>query len=293
MTNIEIFKQNYEYLESIWQKDENGVEFIYARDLAKILGYQGKDYWRNFQNPLEKAMISCKTNGIPVLDHFASVSEMVEVGSGAKREIKDYKLTRYACYLTAQNGDSRKEEIAFAQNYFATQTRNFELVMQRKNDYERILERVELKEAERIFSEELYQRGVDDKGFARVRSKGDQALFGGYTTKQMKEKLGVPEKYNNRPLADFLDPIAITAKKLATQVSNYNVKEKNLKGEHTITKEHIDSNNTIRKALIDRDIYPEDLPPAEDIKKVEKRINKDIKSITKYKIKYPDNDLGK
>lgn len=287
MANVELLKKSYENLESIWQKDENGVEFIYARDLQKLLGYEK---WERFEEVIRKAMISCETNGNTVVDHFLGIGKMVELGKTARREIKDYKLTRYACYLTAQNGDSRKEQIAFAQNYFATQTRNFELVMQRQADYERVLERVELKEAERIFSEELYQRGIDTQGFARVRSKGDQALFGGNTTQQMKVKLGVAEKYKDRPLADFLDSIAITAKKLATQISNYNVKEKDLHGEKVITKEHVDSNNTIRQALVDRNIYPENLPPAEDVKKVVKRVNEDLKSIVKTKIKFPNNN---
>ncbi|MDR0484395.1 MAG: DNA damage-inducible protein D [Alphaproteobacteria bacterium] len=210
--SIEIFKNKFEDLENIWQKDENDVEFIYARDLAKIFSY--KD-WRNFELVIDKAKVSCKGNNINVLDHFVGINKMVKIGSNAIRELEDYKLTRYACYLVAQNGDPRKEEIAFAQNYFAVQTRNFELVMQRKEDYERVLERYELKEAERIFSEELYQRGVDSEGFARVRSRGDETLFGGNTTKQTKEKLGVPETYQHRPLADFFNPALVTAKKLA------------------------------------------------------------------------------
>ncbi|MDR0484816.1 MAG: DNA damage-inducible protein D [Alphaproteobacteria bacterium] len=279
--SVEIFKNKFEDLENIWHKDENNVEFIYARDLQKILGYEK---WERFEEVIKKAIISCEANKHKAEDHFPTVGKMINIGKTAKREIQDYKLTRYACYLVAQNGDSRKEEIAFAQNYFAVQTRNFELVMQRKEDYERVLERYELKEAERIFSEELYQRGVDSEGFARVRSKGDETLFGGNTTKQMKEKLGVPEKYQHRPLADFLDPIAITAKKLATQLSNKNVKDKDLQGEESITNQHISSNQTIREALIKENVYPEELPPSEDIKKVESRLNKDVKQITKPKI---------
>ena len=224
-------------------------------------------------------MVSCKNNGEDVDEHFASVREMVPIGSNTEREIQDYKLTRYACYLTAQNGDSRKEEIAFAQNYFAVQTRKFEIVMQRYGDYERLLERYELKEVEKIFSKELYQRGVDEKGFARVRSKGDSVLFGGNTTKQMKEKLGVPTN-NSRPLADFLDPALVTAKKLAVQISNIAIREKNLQGEEVITKQHNSSNQSIRDVFIkEAGIHPENLPPAEDIKKVETRLNKDLRTI--------------
>jgi DNA-damage-inducible protein D len=275
--NINIFKNSFENLESIWKVDENGIEFIYARDLQKVLGY---GEWRKFEGVIEKAKISCKQNDIKVSDHFGDVAKMIETGKTATREIQDYKLTRYACYLTAQNGDPRKEEIAFAQNYFATQSRNFELVLQRKEDYERVLERYELKEAERIFSQELYQRGVDDRGFARIRSKGDEVLFGGNNTSSMKEKLGIELKNQDRPLADFLHPIAITAKKLATQLSNKNVQDKDLYGEFDITKEHNTNNAIIRKALIEAGTFPENLPPAEDIKKVASRLNKEIKTIT-------------
>lgn len=273
---MSILKKYYEGLEQLWSIEE-GVEFVYARDLQKVLGYEK---WEHFEGVVKKAMISCENSGYQVSDHFLDARKMVNIGSNTKREIKDYKLTRYACYLTAQNGDPRKEEIAFAQNYFATQTRKYELVEQRYKDYERVLERYELKEAERVFSEELYQRGVDDQGFARIRSKGDKVLFGGNSTLEMKNKLQVPIKHQNRPLADFLDPIAITAKKLATQLSNKNVQEKDLHGEEIITEEHQTNNSIIRKALIEAGTYPEDLPPSEDIKKVERRLNKDVKEIS-------------
>ncbi|MDR2007663.1 MAG: DNA damage-inducible protein D [Alphaproteobacteria bacterium] len=277
--SVEIFKDKFEDLESIWQLDENGVEFIYARDLQKILGYEK---WQKFEEVIKKAIISCESNKHKAEDHFTHAGKLIEAGKGAKREVQDYKLTRYACYLTAQNGDPRKEEIAFAQNYFAVQTRNFELVMQRKEDFERVLERYELKEAEKIFSEELYQRGIDAEGFARVRSKGDAALFGGNNTQQMKEKLGVPEKYNNRPLADFLNPALITAKKLAIQISNIAIKEKNLLGEEPITTQHNSSNQAIRDVFVkETGLKPEELPMVEDIKKVESRLKGDLKSITK------------
>jgi len=275
--NINIFKNSFENLESIWKVDENGIEFIYARDLQKVLGYEK---WERFHEIIKKGMVSAESNGHSVADHFPDAGKMIETGKTATREIQDYKLTRYACYLTAQNGDPRKEEIAFAQNYFATQSRNFELVLQRKEDYERVLERYELKEAERIFSQELYQRGVDDSGFARIRSKGDEVLFGGNNTSSMKEKLGIELKNQDRPLADFLHPIAITAKKLATQMSNYNVKEKDLHGEVAITNQHNQSNQIVREALLKDNIFPENLPPAEDIKKVANRLNKEIKTIT-------------
>lgn len=261
--SIDIFKGKFENLENIWNVDENGVEFIYARDLQKVLGYEK---WERFEEVVKKGMISCESSEHNVYDHFPSVGKMVSIGSNAEREVKDYKLTRYACYLTAQNGDPRKKEVAFAQNYFAVQTRNFELVMRRCEDYERVLERYELKEAERIFSEELYERGVDEYGFARVRSKGDQSLFGGNTTKQMKEKLGIPTKNYKRPLADFLNPALVTAKKLAVQISNIAIQEKNLQGEDSITNQHNSSNQSIRDVFIkEAGIYPENLPPAEDI----------------------------
>jgi DNA-damage-inducible protein D len=240
-----VSKEIFNNLETIWN-DENGVEFVYARDLQKILGYEK---WQKFEEVVKKAMISCETNGNPSTDHFTGGGKMVNIGSNTKREVQDYKLTRYACYLTAQNGDPRKEEIAFSQNYFAVQTRKFELVEQRVNDYKRVLERNELRSEEKIFSEELYQRGVDHQGFARIRSKGDEALFGGNTTKDMKIKLGVPEKHIDRPLADFLDPAVLATKRLAMYFSNIAIKEKDLHGEPDITKQHVSSNNTLRDCV--------------------------------------------
>ncbi len=270
----QIYKQQFLNLENIWKKDENGVEYILARDLARVLGYEGKDYWRHFKNVVEKAKIACKHNNYNTLDHFADTDEMVTIGSGAKRKIDDYKLSRYACYLTAQASDPRKQQVAFALNYFATSTRKLELIEQRMQDFERILERNELKEAERIFSEEIYQRDVEEGGFARIRSKGDKALFN-KTTEQMKEKLAIPYDKRKRPLADFLDPALITAKKLAVQLSNIAIKQKDLKGEKAITDQHTSSNSSIREVFIkEAGVKPEDLPPSEDIKKVETRLKK-------------------
>ena len=252
---------------------EDGVEFWYARDLMPHLGY---DRWENFSKAIERAIESCESVENRVLDHFREVTKMVELGSGAHRSIKDYMLTRYACYLIAQNGDPRKEEIAFAQSYFAVQTRKQELIEERIAYIERTNARDRLKESEKRLSQNIYERGVDDKGFGRIRSKGDTALFGGNTTQDMKKKLGVKE---NRPLADFLPTLTIAAKNLATEMTNYNVEEKDLQGEALITDEHVQNNRTVRKMLGERGIKPEELPPSEDIKKLERRVKSQEKKI--------------
>lgn len=212
---------------------------------------------------------------------------MVRLGSGSQREIKDYMLTRYACYLIAQNGDPKKEEIAFAQGYFATQTRKQELIEERIALIERTEARGRLRESEKRLSQNIYERGVDDAGFGRIRSKGDYALFGGFTTKQMKERLGVQEK---RPLADFLPTLTIAAKNLATEMTNYNVEEKDLQGEPAITGEHIQNNLSVRDMLGQRGIKPEDLPPSEDIKKLERRVKSQEKKLASLSGKLPQEE---
>ncbi|MDP2893683.1 MAG: DNA damage-inducible protein D [Sulfurimonas sp.] len=255
--------------------EDSTIEYWYARDLQKILGYNN---WDKFQNVIQKARVACENSGVEVADHFRQVGKMVQIGSEAMREIEDIILTRYACYLIAQNGDSKKEQIAFAQTYFAIQTRKQELLEQRLELEDRLQARAKLKESETELSKNIYERGVDDSGFGRIRSKGDTALFGGNTTQNMKDKLSVP---NGRPLADFLPTITITAKNLATEITNHNVKQKNLYGENSITSEHIQNNESVRGLLTDRGIKPEELPPAEDLKKLERKVKSDEKKMIK------------
>ena len=263
-----------EKFDSIINTEENEkIEYWYARDLQALLGYT---QWRNFLEVMKKAMISCESAGFIVSDHFAEVSKMIKLAKGAERKVQDYMLTRYACYLIAQNGDSKKEEIAFAQTYFAVQTRKQEIIEERIRLMNRLEVRGKLRESEKQMSKILYERGVDDIGFARIRSKGDSALFGGLDTKKMKERYGVKE---NRPLADFLPTLTIAAKNLATEMTNYNVTEKDMYGEEKITKEHVDNNSSVRNMLGKRGIKPENLKPAEDLKKLERRVKTENEKI--------------
>lgn len=265
----------------IYSDQEAHIEFWYARDLMPLLGY-GR--WENFDKAISRAIESCETSGIEVSDHFREVTKMVRLGSGSQREIRDYMLTRYACYLIAQNGDPKKEEIAFAQSYFAVQTRKQELIEERISLIERTEARGRLRESEKRLSQNIYERGVDDAGFGRIRSKGDRKLFGGYTTQEMKERLGVKD---NRPLADFLPTLSIAAKNLAAEMTNYNVEEKNLQGESAITGEHVQNNQSVRDMLGQRGIQPENLPAAEDIKKLERRVKSQEKKLAAQSGKLP------
>lgn len=260
---------------------QDGVEFWSARELQSILGYQK---WDNFLKVISKAREACKNVEIEEADHFAEAGKMIDLGKGAQREIEDVLLTRYACYLVAQNGDSSKGEIAFAQTYFAVQTRKQEIIEQRLIDVARVSAREKLSKSEKKLSGILYERGVDEKGFAIIRSKGDQILFGGHSTKMMKKKLGVPD---SKPLADHLSTLAIKAKDFANELTSHNVVEKDLKGVQKISGEHEDNNRAVRKMLAERGVKPENLPAGEDTQKLKRKLESDNKKIEKEAKKAP------
>lgn len=262
--------------DDIAHETDDGVEFWYARELQAILGYTE---WRNFNSVIEKAKLSCINAGNIVSDWFVDVNKPITSGKGRTELIQDYLLTRYACYLIAQNGDPRKDEIAFAQSYFAVKTREAEIIEKRIEELNRLQLREQLRASEKRLSQNIYERGVDDKGFARIRSKGDAALFGGKTTKQMKDKYGI----KSGALADKLPAVTIAAKNLATEMTNLNVESKDLHGEDSITTEHVENNSSVRSMLGERGIKPEELPPDEDIKKIERRLKSDERKLAKSK----------
>ena len=260
---------------------DEGIEFWFARDLMEPLGYAR---WENFTTAIYRAIESCKSTGYNESDHFRGVTKMVTLGSGAQRAVEDFMLTRYACYLIAQNGDPRKQAIAFAQSYFAVQTRKQELIEDRMRLQARLDARDRLRESEKALSQNIYERGVDDAWFGRIRARGDAALFGGNTTQMMKDKYGIVQ---TRPLADFLPTLTIAAKNLATEMTNHNVQQANLLGEQAITREHVQNNQSVRTMLGERGIASEQLPPEEDIKKLERRVKAEDKKIEKQSGKLP------
>jgi DNA-damage-inducible protein D len=276
---LQTLQQNLEAL--VQRTDAEGIEFWFARDLQVHLGYAR---WENFQTAIQRAIESCETSGHEAKDHFRGVTKMVDIGSASKRPVDDFMLTRYACYLIAQNGDPRKPEIAFAQNYFALQTRKQELIDDRMHLQARMEARERLKESEKALSQNIFERGVDDSGFGRIRSQGDKALFGGNTTQAMKDKYGIVK---DRPLADFLPTLTIAAKNLATEMTNHNVEQANLQGERAITREHVQNNVSVRDMLGQRGIKPESLPAEEDLKKIERRVKSEEKKLAQNTKKLP------
>lgn len=270
MDSSEIEKRSLVFDEYV--HSENGVEFWYARDIMKPLGYAR---WENFEVAIQRAQTSCKTSNVQVDAHFREVTKMVTAGVAARR-VKDYKLTRYACYLIAQNGDVRKNEIALAQAYFAVQTRKQEIIEQRVAELQRLHSRKALSETEKQLAGIAFERGVDSKGFAQIKSRGDKELFGGHDTRDMKKRLGVP---GGKPLADVLPNVTIAAKNLATSMTAYNTEQKDLQGAIEIGNEHVENNRSVRGTLVDRGIRPEDLPAEEDAKKVERRVKSDERKL--------------
>ena len=273
----EIIKTLTNDFESYANQTQNEIEFWFARDLQHLLGYSE---WRNFTKVINKAKTACETAGHVIVDHFVDVNKTIAMPKGASKEIPDLMLTRFACYLIAQNGDPQKEPIAFAQNYFAVQTRKFEIIEQRIKDWERLNARQKLTLSEKELSELIFEQTGSDKDFGMIRSKGDQALFG-YSTSQMKHRLGIKQ---NKPLADFLPTITIKAKDFATEITIFNIQDKDIQKGNRIAWEHIRNNKGVRKLLLERGIKPEELPPEEDVKKLVRR----VKSEDKKFIKNPD-----
>jgi len=272
----EIIYKLTENFEDFLHQTEDGVEFWFARDLQHLLGYEK---WDNFQNVISKAKTACEISEQNISDHFAEVGKMVEIGSGAQKQIDDLMLTRFACYLIAQNGDPRKEQIAFAQTYFAIQTRKAELIEQKMLASERVQARNKLAETEKELSHIIFEQTGGNENFALIRSKGDQALFN-KTTQQMKNKWGIA----NKPLADFMPTILLKAKDFATEITIFNAKQKKMHTEGQISQEHIINNKTVRNTLLSRGIVPENLPPEDDIKKIERKLKSDeVKSLKENK----------
>ena len=262
--------------ESIKHMEENGTEFWYARELMTMLEYSK---WGNFIKVIDKAKESCKNSNMNVLDHFADVGKMIIVAKGAERKIEDYKLTRYACYLIAQNGDTRKNTIALAQTYFAVQTRKQELTRQEyeqlSEDERRVYTRRNVKDKNKYLFDTAKLAGV--KNYGKFNNYGYRGLYNGETAKDIANRKGISQKED---ILDYMSSTELAANLFRITQTDEVLKNKNINNEEDACKTHHNVGQAVRQTIKRiGGTMPEDLPtPSKSAKQIEKEKNKKLKA---------------